>query len=322
VKTVKTTPATPEAITHAAAIIRSGGLVAFPTETVYGLGANALDPIAVARIFEAKNRPFFDPLIVHVANVGALDELVMGVDARAVALAAAFWPGPLTIVFPKQAVVPDIVTAGLSTVAIRLPAHPVARALIDEAHVPIAAPSANPFNYISPTRAAHVAAQLGGRVDMILDGGDCMVGVESTIVECAGPGTRILRHGGLPLEEIERVIGPLRDATVHRDAPIAPGQLPAHYSPRTRLAIVRDAHHPPAVSDAALLAFRTPPRSLRYAAVEVLSPSGDLREAAANLFSALHRLDEAGVAIIYAEAVPEEGLGRAIMDRLRRAAAK
>lgn len=312
----------PDAIRRAADIIRSGGLVAFPTETVYGLGANALDPIAVARIFEAKNRPFFDPLIVHVADIDGASDLVAHIDDRALRLADAFWPGPLTIVFKKLVLIPDIVTAGLATVAIRVPAHPVARELIGAAGVPIAAPSANPFNYISPTRAGHVATQLGDRVDMILDGGDCAVGVESTIVDCSGDEPRVLRYGGLPVEEIERTIGPVAPAVVRADAPEAPGQLPAHYSPRTPLAIIDDIHHPPHDKKTALLAFRSPGGMVPYDIVEVLSPSGDLREAAANLFSALHRLDAAGVDAIFAEAVPETGLGRAIMDRLRRAAVK
>ncbi len=307
-----------ESITRAADIIRRGGLVAFPTETVYGLGADALNAVAAAGIFEAKGRPRFDPLIVHIAGTDALPLLAERPHPLAEKLIAAFWPGPLTVVLPKSAAVPDIVTAGLGTVALRMPAHPIARELIALSGTPIAAPSANPFGFISPTTAEHVERQLGDRVEMILDGGPCAVGVESTIIAFGDTGPRLLRPGGLALEEIEAIIGPV--ATSHTPGVEAPGQLSSHYSPRTPVVILDGTVV--AAEGAAYLAFREPPAGGSYAKVEVLSPRGDLREAAARVFSALHSLDASGAPVIIAEPVPETGLGLAIMDRLRRAAKK
>lgn len=318
---MRVTGATDEAVSEAASIIGQGGLVAFPTETVYGLGADALNPMACARIFEVKNRPRFDPLIVHITDVSRLHDLCAVVNTRASELAGVFWPGPLTLVLPKSDLVPGIVTAELDTVAVRVPANPVALRLLEESGTPIAAPSANPFGYISPTTAQHVEEQLGERVDLILDGGECRVGVESTIIDLTGEDPALLRAGGLSLEDIEAVIGSVDIPAVHPEKPIAPGQLPSHYSPRTRLVIVSgDPVLVGGEARAGLLAFRTPTHTEGYAAVEVLSPEDDVREAAANLFGALHRLDNADLDIIYAEPVPESGLGRAIMDRLRRAA--
>jgi L-threonylcarbamoyladenylate synthase len=315
------------AVARAGALLRAGGLVAFPTETVYGLGANAFDPLAVARIFEAKGRPSFDPLIVHVLDDSMLRTVVAAAPESARRLIERFWPGPLTLVLEKAEAIPGIVTAGLGTVAVRSPAHPVARALIAAAGLPLAAPSANRFGALSPTRAAHVAGQLGEGIDLILDAGQSEHGVESTIVLLAGERPALLRHGALPLEEIEAVAGPLADATqaAGGDAePLsAPGRLASHYAPRTPLRVV-----PPATvaaterGRAGLLAFRLPVDGAGYAAVRVLSPAGDLREAAAGLFAALHDLDALGLARIDAEPVPETGIGRAIADRLRRAAAR
>ncbi len=316
----KTVKADAKSIERAAEILRSGGIVAFPTETVYGLGADALNPVACARVFEAKNRPSFDPLIVHISRRAELDTLAAAVPPLARSLAERFWPGPLTLVFDKKDIVPDIVTAGLSTVAVRMPAHPVALALIEKTGRPIAAPSANLFGYISPTRAAHVAAQLGGAVDMILDGGECAVGLESTILRIDGERVLLLRPGGLAIEEIEKLTGGIDDASGPSPGPRAPGQTLSHYSPRTPLRIIADAAgsaRPP--GSVGLLAFREPRQSAGFAHVEVLSPSGDLREAAARLFFCLHELDSRGLDIILVEPVPEHGLGRAIMNRLRRA---
>jgi len=307
-------------IERAAAILRSGGIVAFPTETVYGLGADAFNPVACARIFEAKNRPSFDPLIVHIARAGELDILAKTVPKRARSLIERFWPGPLTLVFDKKDGVPDIVTAGLSTVAVRMPSHPVALSLIERTGKPIAAPSANPFGYISPTRAGHVVGQLGDAVDMILDGGECAVGLESTIIRIEGARAVLLRPGGLALEEIEKIIGEVDDASGPSRNPRAPGQTLSHYSPRTPVLIAAgDSVAGRIAGNAGLLAFREHPDAAGFAHVEVLSPSGDLREAAARLFSCLHELDSRGLDIIIAEPVPEQGLGRAIMNRLRRA---
>jgi L-threonylcarbamoyladenylate synthase len=310
-----------ETIRQAAEIIKTGGVVAFPTETVYGLGADAFDPIAVARIFEIKNRPSFDPLIVHVADLDEMSRLATVIPISAEKLIERFWPGPLTIVFLKKEEVPDIVTAGLPTVAIRMPRHPIALQLIREARRPIAAPSANPFGYVSPTTAEHVREQLGSRVDLILDGGPCEVGLESTILSFSEGRPRLLRPGGLPLEEIESVIGEVGTSPVEEEKPSSPGRLPRHYAPRTPIVIDGWKQNLGAYQNKkiGLLAFREVNVSFPFHHVEVLSPEGDLREAAANLFAAIRRLDVLTLDVILAEPVPETGLGRAIMDRLRRA---
>jgi L-threonylcarbamoyladenylate synthase len=311
-------PATPENLERAAQIIRSGGLVAFPTETVYGLGANALDATAVAKIFAAKQRPSFDPLIVHVSDRQMLQQVVREVPEVAEKLMSRFWPGPLTLVLPKSEQVPGIVTAGLPTVAVRMPAHPVAQALIRRALVPVAAPSANPFGYLSPTRAEHVERMLGERVDLILDGGSTEFGVESTIVLLAEKPV-LLRYGAVTLEELETVLGSLELQVGPSENPLVPGQLPQHYAPRTPIRIAPPEAIPPGLRKrAGYLAFQQVPKGFKV--VKVLSPTGNLLEAAAHLFEALHQLDRLGLEVIYAEPVPEEGLGRAIMDRLRRAA--
>jgi L-threonylcarbamoyladenylate synthase len=313
-------PPTPENLERAAQIIRNGGLVAFPTETVYGLGANALDAMAVAKIFEAKERPSFDPLIVHVSDREMLRRVVREVPALAEQLIARFWPGPLTLVLPKSELVPEIVTAGLPTVAVRMPAHPVAQALIRQAGVPVAAPSANPFGYLSPTRAEHVERMLGERVDLILDGGRTEFGVESTIVLLAEKPV-VLRYGAVALEALEQVVGEVALQVEEREKPLVPGQLPQHYAPQTpiRIAAPEDIP-PPQRKRAGYLAFREVPKGFKV--VKVLSPTGNLLEAAAHLFEALHQLDRLGLEAIYAEPIPEVGLGRAIMDRLRRASTK
>jgi len=315
---VPVVPATPQQLDRAAALLRKGAVVAFPTETVYGLGAAALDARAVARIFEIKARPAFDPLIVHVADEAMLEAIVESVPARAHALIERFWPGPLTIVMRKRAAVPDLVTAGLPTVAIRMPAHPVARDLIARARMPLAAPSANPFGYLSPTRAEHVERLLGERVDLVIDGGSTQHGIESTIVVLE-PEPALLRPGVIAAEAIEEIVGPL--AREHADASglLAPGRLPQHYAPATPIRLIEDPTRvPPAERvNAALLAFREPAGG--YRETRVLSASGDLREAAAHLFGYLHELDRSGVARIDAQRVPMEGIGIAIMDRLERA---
>lgn len=308
-------------IGKAAEIIKRGGIVAFPTETVYGLGADAFNPLAVARIFEVKKRPSFDPLIIHIARPGDLEKIVLTIPSKAKELIDRFWPGPLTLVLPRRQEVPDIVTAGLPTVAVRIPSHPIALGLIEMADCPIAAPSANPFGYLSPTTAQHVREQLGDEVDLILDGGPCEVGVESTIVSFGEGGPRLLRPGGIPLEEIESVIGKVVVGAMNNEKVSAPGMLPKHYAPRTP--ILLDWREEDVANDGkrkvGLLAFHQISPSLKFNQVEILSERGDLREAAANLFSAIQRLDGLGLDLILAESVPEVGLGRAIMDRLRRA---
>lgn len=310
----------PSGIKKAAAALRGGGVVAFPTETVYGLGADGLDPAACARIFEIKGRPRFDPLILHECSPARAKKLFSRVPPAAVKLMKRFWPGPLTLVLPKAAQVPDIVTAGLPTVAVRVPACRSALRLIKAAGRPVAAPSANRFGRLSPTTAAHVARQLRGGPDIILDGGRTRIGVESTIITFKGNRPVLLRPGGLPLEEIEKVAGPAAKAAAG-GKPAAPGCLRKHYAPEARLKLVAPGAAVKPSVNAAYLAFSARPAG-RWAAVKVLSRKGDLREAAAGLFGALHALEASGAATIYAEKVPPHGLGRAIMDRLRRAAAR
>jgi L-threonylcarbamoyladenylate synthase len=302
-------------IARAAGVLRNGGVVAFPTETVYGLGALAFMPQAVARIFEIKRRPHFDPLIVHVLDEAMLMRVAASMPAAAQALSERFWPGPLTLVLEKRAGVPDLVTAGLSTVGVRMPSHPVARALLEAAGAPVAAPSANPFGRLSPTRAQHVAAAIGGEVDLILDGGATQHGLESTIVAVDGR-PELLRAGAIESEAIEAVVGPLNEpAAGYR----APGMLPQHYAPATPLRLVDPARVPmPERKRAA--AFALSDRFEGYAVSRRLSAAGDLREAAACFFESLHELDSLALDRIDVQPIAEHGLGRAMMDRLRRAA--
>ena len=307
---------------EAARVLTAGGLVAFATETVYGLGADATNGAAVARLYAAKGRPRFNPLIVHVADPAAAQRLGR-FDAAASALAAAFWPGPLTLVLPKTQDCPvaELATAGLDTIAVRLPDHPVARALIAAAGRPLVAPSANRSGHVSPTTAAHVAADLGGRIDLILDAGPTPVGIESTIVACTSAQPVLLRPGGVARAAIEQELGrPLGEVTqAHADAPQAPGMLASHYAPATRLRLDAQNVEP----HEALLAFgpNLPPGAANAMAAVNLSPAGDLIEAAANLFAHLRTLDSAGARAIAVMPVPREGLGEAINDRLARAAA-
>ncbi|MCC6572774.1 MAG: threonylcarbamoyl-AMP synthase [Planctomycetes bacterium] len=309
--------ATAKDIAKAAKLLKEGGVVAFPTETVYGLGADAFNEAAIARVFEIKNRPRFDPLIVHIADMKQLKTLARDIPAVARKLARKFWPGPLTLILPKTRAVPDIVTAGGETVGVRMPDHPIALRLIAACGQPVAAPSANPFGATSPTTAAHVREQLGKRVDMILDGGPCRVGLESTVVEFPARGKpRVLRPGGLAVEDIEAVVGPVAISAHSSSKPKSPGMLERHYAPRTRLVI---GGKPGGKRVGLLKIFGLVPKGT-FAAVEVLSAKGDLREAAAHLFAAMRRLDALKLDVIMAELAPEEGLGRAINDRLRRAA--
>jgi L-threonylcarbamoyladenylate synthase len=309
-------PATPEVIRHAAQALARGDLVAFPTETVYGLGANALDARAVAKVFAAKERPRFNPLIVHVPGLAAAERYAV-VNDMARILAEAFWPGPLSLVLSKRPAcgIADLVSAGLDTIALRAPAHPVAQALLAEVKLPIAAPSANRSGRISPTTAAHVEAELGDRPAIILDGGPCPLGIESTVVSVVGAKPALLRPGALPREAIELVLGgPLAMAkTNHRGA--SPGQLATHYAPSTKLRLGATSVRP----DEALLAFgRDVPGGARLTIN--LSASGNLEEAAAKLFGALRELDQAGARTIAVMPIPAHGLGEAINDRLQRAA--
>ena len=302
-------------------ILKAGGLVAFPTETVYGLGADALNEHAVARVFEVKGRPTFDPLIVHVPDLEGAKALAKSFPPLAEKLARAFWPGPLTLVLPKQPRVPDLVTAGLDTVALRAPAHPLALELLRAFGGPLAAPSANPFGLLSPPTAHHVQSTLGHLVDLILDGGPCRVGVESTVVSLAEDDPVLLRPGGTAVEELEKICGKLRIPAEGSSLSSSPGRLERHYALATPLYPSDRFPDKPTGERWGYLAFSRTPEG-PWAATEVLSPSGDNTEAAARLFHCLHLLDEAGLDAVVYETVPDEGLGRAINDRLRRASAK
>lgn len=308
-------------IQEAVARLKAGDLVAIPTETVYGLAANALNPDAVLGIFKAKNRPAFNPLIIHVASMERAWEYVTDVPAAALKLAAAYWPGPLTLLLPKRVIVPDLVTAGSPLVAVRVPAHPLTRAVLEQLDFPVAAPSANPFGYISPTDAIHVQQQLGDKVSYILDGGTADVGVESTIIGFTAAGEPVLRRqGGLSQEAIESLIGPVQFLT-HSESPESPGMLKSHYSPRTPLLMgnIPQLIQKYAKKRIGVLAFQTSPAEFTGSHEIILSPAGDLGEAAKNLFAALYALDAMGLDLILAEKVPHTGLGRAINDRLERA---
>ena len=301
--------------------LNAGHLVAIPTETVYGLAANATDSIAVAQIFEAKNRPTFDPLIVHCASWERAQEWVQNPPDIAHRLARELMPGPLTLVLPKSDRIPDLVTAGLSSVAIRVPAHPLTRELLLRLNFPLAAPSANPFGYVSPTTAQHVLDQLGDRLAYVLDGGPCEVGLESTIVSVNDDGWDVLRLGGMDLETIEKAAGtPPRSVRLSSSRPEAPGMLDSHYAPRKPLFFgsLEDftARHP---SDTfVLIEFGTPSSDTGWN----LSPTGDDREAGANIFRFLRELERHPADWIVAEPLPPAGLGAAVNDRLQRAASE
>ena len=310
-------PATPDAISQAARYLAQGGLVAFPTETVYGLGADATNALAVAGIFSVKGRPTFNPLIIHLPTTEIAWRYAVP-NPMAEKLAAAFWPGPLTLVLPQAPGSPieDLATAGLPTVALRVPAHPVAQALMRQTRRPIAAPSANKSNRVSPTSAAHVAADFDDEIPLILDGGETTVGLESTIIDCSGQQPALLRPGGITRVELEHVLGTAlaNPTTRQSDSPSAPGQLASHYAPRATVRLnatnVRDGE--------ALLAFGLP--LTHRGPFKNLSENGDVLEAAARLFASLRALDATGVASIAVMPIPHHGLGEAINDRLRRAA--
>lgn len=313
-------PATNESILEAARLLKSGGLVAFPTETVYGLGANALDARAVSQIFRTKDRPAFDPLIVHIPDFESLTIVSSDVSERVQRLTQAFWPGPLTIILPKAVCIPDLVTSGLPDVAVRMPAHPVALELIRSAGLPIAAPSANKFGKLSPTTAKHVQKQLPD-LPLILDGGPCEVGLESTVVRIEKDGFRILRHGAITREMLLNHLEESKAYQTVDPLPAAsPGLMKSHYSPEKRLYIVGDHALPEDKTQAAYIGFGSLEGQSGYKLYRQLSPSGDLAEAAVNLFQVLHELEEAELEYIVAEPVPETGLGLAVMDRLRKAA--
>lgn len=311
--------ATPESIARAAAVLRDGGIVGLPTETVYGLAADATNGVAVAKVFAAKGRPAINPLIVHIADMETAERLASFTDA-ARDLATALWPGPLSIILKRRADsgISDLAMAGLSTIALRMPAHDVARAVIAASGKPIAAPSANASGTLSPTSASHVAESLGDKVDLILAAGSAGVGLESTVIDMTGDVPVILRPGAVTPEDIERVLGikPAIDSG-HHDQPKSPGQLLRHYAPGTKLRLNATDKK----EDEAYLAFGPTmlTRGKVDPAVKNLSPNGDLNEAAANLFGYLHALDKGGYAAIAVSPIPDQGLGLAINDRLRRA---
>ncbi|WP_111671448.1 L-threonylcarbamoyladenylate synthase [Algoriphagus litoralis] len=313
-------------IVQAKDLLQSGQLVAIPTETVYGLAGNALDSEAVALIFETKNRPAFDPLILHTASIERVGDFVSFFPEKLKILAENFWPGPLTLLLPRKSNVPDLVTSGLERVAVRVPKHPLTLALLESLDFPLAAPSANPFGYISPTNPQHVDAQLGSKISYILDGGACEVGLESTIVGLEEDEVVIYRLGGLEISAIEKLIGPVKIKDHSSSNPAAPGQLDSHYAPRK----------PFVLGDLNVLVIENLANNINFSVLSfadffpelspenqiVLSPEQNLHEAAKNLFSAMRKLDEGNSSVILAELLPDEGLGRAINDRLRRAAAK
>jgi L-threonylcarbamoyladenylate synthase len=329
-----------ETIRQAAAHIVRGGIAAFPTETVYGLGADAFNPGALALIFEIKNRPRFDPLIVHIAAVNSLEKIVdlslLDTDAKKKleALTEKFWPGPLTLILPKKQTVPDLATGGLPTVAVRLPSLATARQLIALSSGAVAAPSANPFGFLSPTSAEHVLAMLGDKIEIILDGGPTQVGLESTVLDIYSGQARILRPGGIPKEAIEAVIGPLAENTAQDDTAvngaISPGMMKSHYAPRASLEIydsetLSEIHAENNIAflffDSAALKLWQKKQKLSQEKItfKILSKTGNITEAAAHFFQALHELDKPEISRIYAQAAPNEGLGIAINDRLYRA---
>jgi L-threonylcarbamoyladenylate synthase len=308
----------------AADLLTQGKLVAIPTETVYGLAANALNEKAILSVFEAKNRPFFDPLIIHVASKNAVESFAELSDPRLIKLAETFWPGPLTLLLPKKEIIPDIVTSGLKQVAVRVPNHVLTQELLKKIPFPLAAPSANPFGYISPTEPAHVNKQLGNKVSYILDGGACTVGLESTIVGIENEQVCVYRLGGLDIESIENCVGPVQILINSSSNPKVPGQLKSHYAPKKPLFLGKIGELLTQHSDkkSTLICFGNTHTSKPGAEVFNLSPSADLNEAALNLFKFLRLADESDSEIVLCEILPEKGLGKAINDRLRRAATR
>lgn len=310
----------------AAKFLREGHLVAIPTETVYGLAANGLDENAVLDLFKVKNRPQFDPLILHVADLVQAQELIKDVPPLAEKLAEAFWPGPLTLLLEKTARVPDLVTSGLPRVALRVPEHPLTLELLGQLDFPLAAPSANPFSYVSPTTAEHVYKQLGQQVSYIVNGGPCRVGIESTIIGFEEGEPVVYRLGGLRLEEIEEITGKLQINTRQGQSPVAPGMIRNHYAPHCTLSLgdideaVAKAEAEGTLGSLGILSFTKDWSDSGAAMTLCLSEDGSLDEAAYHIFSALRTLDESGLSLIVAEEVPDIELGRAINDRLRRAA--
>lgn len=305
-------------IQEAVRLLRENEVIGFPTETVYGLAGNAFEVAAVTKIFEVKNRPTFDPLIVHTSDFERIGEFVSEIPQKAMLLAKHFMPGPLTLLLPKKTCISDLVTSGLDTVAVRIPKHPLAIELLQNLDFPLAAPSANPFGYISPTSAQHVDNQLGTKIKYILDGGECSVGIESSIIGFLGDEVIVYRKGGLAIEDIEAIIGKVIIEEHSSSNPKAPGMLKSHYAPRTPL-FLSNFFNKNSKKNIGYLAFQTKHSDIPFENQFILSPNGDLNEAAKNLFSFMRKLDAMNFDIIYTELVTEKGLGRAINDRIIRA---
>ncbi|MGC4023683.1 MAG: L-threonylcarbamoyladenylate synthase [Cyclobacteriaceae bacterium] len=308
-------------IAKAKSLLEEGKLVAIPTETVYGLAGNALDVDSVTKIFTAKNRPHFDPLIVHVPDVDSVKKYVSDIPKQAVALMKEFWPGPITFLLEKKNNIPDLVTSGLDRVGVRCPNHELTHELLKSLSFPLAAPSANPFGYVSPTKPEHVNEQLGDKIDYILDGGECKVGIESTIVGFEDDSTIVYRVGGLSVEKIELIVDKVEVRIHSVSNPQAPGQLQSHYAPKKAVKIgnIESLLRENENKRVGVLSFQRKFASNSIEKQIILSQSGDLNEAAHKLFSALREFDKTSVEIILTEEVPDFGLGRAINDRLRRA---
>lgn len=306
-------------------ILDNGGLVGVPTETVYGLAGNALSINAVTKIFKTKNRPSFDPLIVHIHSLEQLSELTEQPSELAKQLMLSFWPGPITILLKKKSIIPDLVTSGLDTVAVRMPAHELTRSLLQQLDYPLAAPSANPFGYISPTSAQHVQDQLGDKLDYILDGGPCEVGVESTIVSFENGKPTVLRLGGISVELIEKIIGKVEVNDHSSSSPLAPGMLKSHYAPAKKIITLSSFEEEATINEShgyAFIGFSELNDRFEKDFQFLLSEKGDIEEAAKNLFTVLRALDQnPDIHTIVVSSVPDHGLGRAINDRLKRATA-
>jgi L-threonylcarbamoyladenylate synthase len=297
-------------------------VVAIPTETVYGLAGNIFSEKAIRKIFEVKQRPLFNPLIVHLHSVEQLQDMVSQIPSKAKILAENFWPGALTLVLKKKANIPDLITAGKQTVALRIPKHPVTLELLKALSYPIAAPSANPFNRISPTKAIHVENYFKDVIPMVLDGGECTSGLESTIIGFENNEAVLYRLGAISIEEIEKVIGKIKLNNKNEASPLAPGMLKKHYSPQTKSYLTDDVEHLVTINpgkNIGILSFKSPYEHLKVKHIEVLSKNGDLDEATSKLYSALHKLDSMDLDMIIAEQFPDYGLGKSINDRLKRA---
>ncbi len=305
-------------------LLENGNLVAIPTETVYGLAANALDEDAVLKIFDAKKRPHFDPLIVHIKGKEDLNIYARRVPEPAIRLANTFWPGPLTLLLPKSNLISDLVTSGSDLVGLRIPSHPLTLSLLKQLSFPLAAPSANPFGYISPTTAQHVYEQLSDNVSYILDGGACQIGLESTIIGFEDDQAVLMRLGGIAIEDLEKICWKLKINLNQSSNPLAPGQLKSHYAPKKPLMLgnIGNLLKIRTEQSIGVISFKTKYEGTAIAKQWILSEKGDLHEAASNLFKMLREADKENIELILGEYVPDEGLGLAINDRLKRAAAK